>query len=294
MTKKTTRSILAVLAAAAVITAGGAFSSMAEPASDLKIWGPVSEVTDSSLVIDNQNSNSYAGDVVIHISEETLILDGTSGMPASVEEGETVYAYISPAMTMSLPPQTTADMILTDLPADYKAPDYIEVQSMEAVDGGYRLTAADGLTFQVPADCPILPYLTRNMLYLENLYPGARWLVWSDGSTASKIMMFQPYGPEEAGSEDTVQPYEQQTGWILTEGEAGTADARWIYYNQDGSLAKGWVEDSGKWYFLNLETGVMERSCFIQVDGKTYYMQEDGSMLTEAKTFTPAADGSLS
>ena len=38
----------------------------------------------------------------------------------------------------------------------------------------------------------------------------------------------------------------------------------------------------------------MERSCFIQVDGKTYYMQEDGSMLTEAKTFTPAADGSLS
>ena len=149
-------------------------------------------------------------------------------------------------------------------------------------------------SFQVPADCPILPYLTRNMLYLENLYPGARCLVWSDGSTASKIMMFQPYGPEEAGSEDTVQPYEQQTGWVLTEGEAGTADARWIYYNQDGSLAKGWVEDSGKWYFLNLETGVMERSCFIQVDGKTYYMQEDGSMLTEAKTFTPAADGSLS
>lgn len=291
------KSILAACCAAALISTGGAFSSMAEPMSSLRIQGPVTENSGSSLTVDNQSQNSFTGNIVIHISEDTKVLNAVSGMPTAADQissGETVYVYVSPAMTMSLPPQTTAELILADIPADYKVPDYIEVASMDAVDGGYRLTSTDGLTFQVPADCPISPYLTRNMLYLENLYSGAHCLVWSDNeNNATRIMMFQPYGPEEAGSDDTVSSL-PQTGWVLTSGEAGTADAQWIYYNEDGTLAKGWIQDGGDWYFLNLDTGLMERSCFIQVDGKTYYMQEDGTMLTEARTFTPAADGSLS
>ncbi|HIZ78377.1 MAG TPA: hypothetical protein IAA17_01100 [Candidatus Lachnoclostridium stercorigallinarum] len=291
------KSILAVFCAAALISTGGAFSSMAEPSSDLRIYGPVTENSGSRLTLDNQSTNSATGEMVIHIAEDTKILNAVTGMPEAADQiasGETVYAYISQVMTMSIPPQTTADLILTDIPADYKIPDYIEVASMDAVDGGYRLTAADGLTFQVPSDCPITPYLTRNMLYLENLYSGARCLVWSDtNGTASQIMMFQPYSSGEGESSETTQAA-QQTGWVLTGGEAGTETAQWIYYNADGTLAKGWIEDGGNWYFLNLDTGIMERSCFIQVDGKTYYMQADGTMLTEARTFTPAADGSLS
>ena len=293
------KSIIAAVCAAALISAGGTFSSMAEPMSSLRVWGPVTESSDSRLTLDNQSTNSSMGDMIIHISEDTKVLNAVSGMPEAADQisaGETVYAYISQAMTMSLPPQTTADLILTDIPADFKVPDYIEVASMDAVDGGYRLTSADGLTFQVASDCPITPYLTRNMLYLENLYPGARCLVWSDSANnATSIMMFQPYGPEEPGSENTFSSYpEMQTGWVLTGGTAGTEDAQWLYYNGDGTLAKGWIEDNGNWYFLNLETGLMERNCFIQVNGKTYYMQADGTMLTEARTFTPAADGSLS
>lgn len=287
--------MLAALCAAAAVSAMSAVPAMADPLSELRIWGPVTVNSENQLIIDNQSQQSYTGEVVIHLSEDTKILNAASGMPVAADQltsGETVYAYLSPVMTLSLPPQTTADVILTQIPADYRVPDYIEVKSFEAADGGYQLTAADGLVFQVPSDCPISPYLTRNMLYLENLYPGARCLVWSDGTTASRIMMFQPYGPEESGSEDTVQPH-IQTGWVLESGEAGTASAQWLYYNPDGTLAKGWVEDGGKWYFLNLETGRMERG-FVQVEGKTYYMQEDGSMLTGPRTFTPAADGSLS
>ncbi|WP_243008313.1 MULTISPECIES: hypothetical protein [Hungatella] len=32
---------------------------------------------------------------------------------------------------------------------------------------------------------------------------------------------------------------------------------------------------------------------FLTVDGKTYYLQENGKMLTKAKTFTPDASGAL-
>lgn len=281
---------IAALCAAGILAAGASFSSMAEPLSPVRIWGPVTVETADRIVIDNQSGSSSAGDIVIHISEDTKILSAVSGMPLAADQltdGETVYAYVGPAMTMSLPPQTGSEMILAQIPADYKVPDYIEVASMEAVDSGYRLTSSDGLVFQVPSDCPITPYLTRNMLYLENLYAGAHCLVWSDSSnTATGILMFQPYGSGESSSLP-------RTGWVLESGEAGTADAQWLYYNPDGTLAKGWVEDGGKWYFLNTETGRMERG-FIQVDGKTYYMQEDGSMLTGPRTFTPAGDGSLS
>ena len=78
----------------------------------------------------------------------------------------------------------------------------------------------------------------------------------------------------------------------LEGGEEQTADAVWVYYHADGTKATGWLLDQGKWYYLNPETGIMERG-FIQIDGKTYYLQQDGSMLTEPKMFTPGTDGAL-
>ncbi|RGM01948.1 hypothetical protein DXC39_17645 [Hungatella hathewayi] len=69
-------------------------------------------------------------------------------------------------------------------------------------------------------------------------------------------------------------------------------DGSWYYYDSTGSLHKGWLNDNGNWYYLNPETGVMQTG-FLTVDGKTYYLQENGKMLTKAKTFTPDASGAL-
>ena len=63
-------------------------------------------------------------------------------------------------MTMSIPPQTNSPMILTEIPADYKVPDYVTVKSMEDKGAAYLLTAADGSEFTVLKDCTIIPYLT--------------------------------------------------------------------------------------------------------------------------------------
>ena len=102
---------------------------------------------------------------------------------------------------------------------------------------------------------------------------GKKCLVWTQtgSNTAYKIVAFA----------DSVN----------TDG-SGEAAAPRGWSSQDGSLHKGWLNDNGNWYYLNPETGVMQTG-FLTVDGKTYYLQENGKMLTKAKTFTPDASGAL-
>lgn len=159
----------------------------------VRVFGPVTRSGDD-LVIDNQSGQSVTGDIVLHIADTTLILDGENGFPMDINDiadGDTIYAYIGPAMTMSIPPQTTAELIFAAVPADSKAPDYVTVASMEEVEGGYKLTALDGSAFSIPADCTIIPYLTRQMVTLAEITEGRKCIIWSDDSnTASKIVLF--------------------------------------------------------------------------------------------------------
>lgn len=54
----------------------------------------------------------------------------------------------------------------------------------------------------------------------------------------------------------------------------------------------GWVKEGGKYYYIDPTNGA-RMTGFILVDGKTYYMQGDGTMLTEPRVFTPGPDGAL-
>ena len=96
-------------------------------------------------------------------------------------------------MTMSLPPMTNADVIFANIPADAKVPDYIEVQSLvtDAATSKSVLTAADGTEYTVESDCNIFPYLTRNIVTLDDLTQGRKCVVWSDEDNAAmQIMVF--------------------------------------------------------------------------------------------------------
>lgn len=160
------------------------------------IWGPVLSVGDSSITIDNQSGISYTDEIILNIDPEaSRVLDSVDGYPvqiADIKEGDVIYAYIGPAMTMSIPPMTTAVTVICQIPQDFKVPFYLTVASMEQqADQSYVLTAADGSVFQVPADCQILPYLTRNMVRLTDVQAGSQCMVWSDGeNNAQKIVLF--------------------------------------------------------------------------------------------------------
>lgn len=219
--KRTEKKIIAAICCAGLLAMGAAGAAMAQspvilagssqteretsgPAGaaenvsmdTIGIWGPVLGVEDGAIRIDNQSGVSFSGEIVLNIDDEySKVLDAENGFPAAltdIQEGEFIYAYIGPAMTMSLPPITTAEMVICKIPADYKAPEYVKVKSMqEQQDGSWVLTSANEAVYQIPADCTILPYLTRNIVRLTDVTAGSSCLIWSDNSgIGQKIVLF--------------------------------------------------------------------------------------------------------
>lgn len=176
------------------IAADGNIQTQLQP---IRMWGIITSVGEGSFTFDSQTENGYQGEVVVHIDpDQTLILDSVTGFPAGEDQivsGNAVTVYVGPAMTMSLPPQTTAEMVFVNIPADGNIPLLVTAESDLADNGqgGYTLTSADGQTITVPADCAITPYLTRQMVTLQDLTQGRKCLVWlgADGA-AERIVLF--------------------------------------------------------------------------------------------------------
>ncbi len=178
---------------------------MAAAPQTVKFYGTVTrpEGSDGDQLLMNATIEGMEGqqEVILNISEETLILDAVEGLPIELEnikDGDMVYSYMSPAMTASLPPQSFAYMILANIPADYRVPALEQVRELTVnEDGSASVEAVSGTVYQIPADCELLPYLTRNMVAVQDLTEGVNFLVWSelgeDGKeeTASKIVIFQ-------------------------------------------------------------------------------------------------------
>lgn len=185
-----------------VITAGESQQSQQEQQNVapefVGIWGPILQVTEDRIYIDNISDNSVKGEIAINISaDDSRVLEAVNGYPVALsdlKEGDFIYAYLGPAMTMSLPPITNGKMIICKAPADFKVPEYIRVTAVQKQeDGSVKITGNNGNTYLAPADCTILPYLTRQMLYLDSVEEDSTLLIWSDeNNQASKIVMFAP------------------------------------------------------------------------------------------------------
>lgn len=65
---------------------------------------------------------------------------------------------------------------------------------------------------------------------------------------------------------------ELASGWVRR-------DDSWLYINQDGSLAKGWLNLNGTWYYLDPNNGTM-RTGWVLVDGLWYWLDSSGAMAT--------------
>ncbi len=162
----------------------------------LCVSGPVTAAGDNTLTIDNQSGVSSAGEMVLTVDpESTWILDASAGIPMALGDisvGDTVYAYIGEAMTMSLPPITNAKMVIANVPADAKAPVYVTIGSVvtDGSSGQVTLTTEDGTSYQLTEDCVISPFRTRNIVTLDDLSKGKSCVLWADdGKTVSRIVL---------------------------------------------------------------------------------------------------------
>lgn len=186
-------------ASSAVITAGESRQEQEEQdmaPEFIGVWGSVLSVEEDRIHVDNISDNSMKGEIVITISpDDSRVVDAVNGFPVALgdlKEGDFIYAYLGPAMTMSLPPIANGKMIICKAPADFKVPEYIRVtDSVTKEDGSMEVKGSNGYTYQIPADCTILPYLTRQMVTIQELTKNRTCLIWSDESgQATKIVLF--------------------------------------------------------------------------------------------------------
>lgn len=167
-----------------------------EQSASIRIWGPVLRVEEGSIAIDNRSEVSFRGEMIVTVDpESTRILDGENGRPVELSElgeGEAVFVYIGQSAAMSEPPIVNASLILCKIPDDLRIPDQVCVTDMEQQsDGSFLLSADNGIQYLVPQDCEIQPYLTRNVVTLQDLQAGRCCLVWSDERRAAqKIILF--------------------------------------------------------------------------------------------------------
>lgn len=173
----------------------GNLSDESFPSDMIKIWGTITSVEESGIIVDNQSGNSSAGEMILTIdSSQNTVIDAVTGFPVTFDEIQTgsFEAYLGSAMTMSLPPQTNPYMVIVNIPEDAPAPQYIIAAKQPSMDNGMMtIRATDGSSYQVPEDVEIIPFLTRNIVRLDDITEGSRCLIWQneDGS-AEKVVLF--------------------------------------------------------------------------------------------------------
>ena len=149
----------------------------------VRVQGTVS-VDGDRILVTNRNEWAEYPEIVLSLAEDTLILNAVDGGAMAAEdlrEGEDVYAYVSPAMTRSLPPIATAAVILAAIPADYGVPAYSTVEQVNVWEGRTSVLMSDDVTYSM-SDAELLagPGFDGNTVTLDDITPGCGLLAWYD------------------------------------------------------------------------------------------------------------------
>ena len=175
--------VIPVLGLALALTAATACGSKTEDTA-VRIYGEIEEISEEDIIVDNQSDMSSQGEMILTIDpENTVLVDGESGLPlelSDVEKGSFV-AYLGPAMTLSLPPQCTPEVVFTNVSEKEAAPYYAVIaRKPVAKDGGLKVVAEDGESYVIPDTAEIKPFRTRNVIRAEDIQKGSRCLIWQN------------------------------------------------------------------------------------------------------------------
>lgn len=175
--------VIPVLGLAMALTAATACGSKAEDTA-VRIYGEIEEISEEDIIVDNQSDMSSQGEMILTIDpENTVLVDGESGLPlelSDVEKGGFV-AYLGPAMTLSLPPQCTPEVVFTNVSEKEAAPYYAVIaRKPVAKDSCLKVIAEDGESYVIPDTAEIKPFRTRNIVRAEDIQKGSRCLIWQN------------------------------------------------------------------------------------------------------------------
>lgn len=138
----------------------------------------------------NEEGETY-GKIILNTSAETTrVIDAETGMPATledIEEGDVVYAYTSPMMAMSMPPQSSAELLIINASESTIIPVYAEINDIVRNEetGNVTLITDRAVNITLTEETEVSPYLTRQNLTKDTLSIGQKILAWYPIQTLS-------------------------------------------------------------------------------------------------------------
>lgn len=199
-------SLILTLAALSLCVAAAAEEPISAPAEEpaeapafVRAWGKVSPWDGEGISLKNDDKDDPLNEVVVHVGEVPVV-DGATGLPLDLEkvkEGDTLYVWAGPAMALSLPPQVSAEVVVGNLPAGAAAPEYCEIASWPVTPapgdpGNPTFLLTGGEKLEVTDKTAYSPWLTRQIVGMDDLTPGSRVLVWKDKDGAAEKVLLLP------------------------------------------------------------------------------------------------------
>ncbi|MDO4794253.1 MAG: hypothetical protein Q3993_08710 [Filifactor alocis] len=147
-------------------------------------WGTITSVNKGTHQIGIESKNiadtEASMKLILNTAEDTPVLDSASGekLPMDVlKEGDEIYAWVSPAFMTSQPPQTAANVLITNI-EDGTVPNYQTVESVEEQDGSFVITTLDGTKWKFEQGISLKSYPSYEDVGIETLKKGNKCLFW--------------------------------------------------------------------------------------------------------------------
>lgn len=123
-------------------------------------------------------------EIQLNLDAQTLVVNNETGVPAALEEikvGDKVFVYYSPAMTRSLPPQSACELILVNVGEKTPASLHeVGTVKKDAAGKSAITTAAGDMIISVDGKSAISDLKTKNVVTVDSLTEGTRFLAWYD------------------------------------------------------------------------------------------------------------------
>ncbi len=238
MMKRTMGGVLAAAMMMSALPAAGAVdvshlngtgsSTLTQAAADTLPSLSVAPMTELATVVSYENGDltvkTADGDELVLHTENAIVMDTQTADAAdlsALKAGENVYVYHDEAVTMSLPAQTTAYAVLTD---DHAPASLLTAEAVQQNDDGSVTVTCKGgaLHLTIAKDATVQPFMTRNIVTVDDIHVGTRFFAWFD-------VVAESY-PAQADTDRVVIP--------------GQEDSRFLVFAKDGSqLTEGRVAD---------------------------------------------------
>ena len=190
--------LLATLLSAALLATGAAAADVdtdsapvqaeqapAQMAERVLQYGTIVSLTQEDETYTLLMDRPESGQLQINANADTLLLNDatdTAGAWDDLQTGDSVYVYCAPYETMSIPPQTSAQAIVYQVPADAGCPKMHRIEQVETTeDGGVRLLTDSGsLWLSADVNTNLLSYATKQTVGLDDLQVDTRIFAWYD------------------------------------------------------------------------------------------------------------------